>query len=196
MTKLIMFSGELGSYKTSSAVALAIRSSLKSSRDLKVKIPIISNMPIKDFENYEPLEGPNDWAKLYQYSRFGSVLYLDELQSLLDSRQSQTRANIRFTQAMYYFRKLKTVFVSTTPDWTSVDIRVRNILTYHIHLSRHKQKIIFDIYNPISDRFIGSKIKPIDTIEPYHKYFDTNSIIFPVQVPDTLENLIGIKKIS
>lgn len=194
MTHAILVSGEMGSYKTSSAVAMTIFEVEHASYVMGRKIPLITNMELKttkDGPNIIHLKDANDWQYISQNKEFGSFLYLDELQGQIDSRRSNSRENIRLTQMMYYLRKMKCCFIGTTPDWMAVDVRLRNILTCHMHLRKVGKKVFVDYMNPSSDQVLRTRVLKLSTIRQYQNRFDTNAYCFPIDVPDTLEKMMG-----
>lgn len=182
MITSLLFDGDLGAGKTLSAVALAV--SLASGSG----VPLLSNMTIQGAEKIETVE---DWAKISSYRHTGSVVLLDEAQSVLDSRTSQTKGQVRFTEFLMYLRKMRCVVIFTTPSYNMVDLRVRERLNFRIHVSRVRGRVIWDIYDAYTDEFQKSRVFKQERFQSYYGLYDTYEIIAPIELPTDLRVLIG-----
>ena len=178
----ILLDGDLGAGKTLSAVALA------SIWAAKAKLPLLSNMTVKGSFKIEHME---DWAKIPDFRERGSILLLDEAQSLLDSRTSQTKGQIKFTNFLQYLRKMRCLVIFTTPNFKYVDVRVRERVSYRIYVSRVGHKVVWDIFNPSTDAFIKTKILSGEKLKRFYPLYDTFELVSPVELPTDLRTLLG-----
>ncbi|MDJ0304558.1 MULTISPECIES: zonular occludens toxin domain-containing protein [Dehalobacter] len=189
MITSILFSGQLGSGKSVSAVSCAVSASELCTRSTGYKVPIFSNITLKH-PNFIPLENEDSWRQIVPYrDQGGSIVLLDETQSLLDSRLSGSKSNIRLTQFFSYLRKLKSVLILTTPAYNMVDVRVRLMLTYHIYVHRQNKRVAWDIFHAVDDSFVKSRLIPASYTE-FFKYYDTNELVIPVSVPENLQSFM------
>lgn len=177
MIHSILIDGDLGAGKSLSAVALTTHWALRA------KVPLISNMTIKGAEKITCRE---DWSKIANYRDKGSILLLDEAQSILDSRTSQTKGQVKFTQLLAYIRKMKCLVVFTTPSIDLVDVRVRQRLSLRIYVSRVKNRIVWDMFDPYTGVYRGAKTIKSNTMEKFYDLYDTYEVIAPVELPDDL----------
>ncbi|MDQ7094987.1 zonular occludens toxin domain-containing protein [Desulfosporosinus sp. PR] len=178
----ILFDGDLGSGKTLSAVALATHWSSASG------VPLLSNMTIKGSRKIEEKE---DWALIAQCRDKGSILLLDEAQSLLDSRTSQTKGQVKFTEALAYLRKMRCLVIFTTPSLDLVDVRVRQRLSLRIYVSKVKDRIMWDIFDPYTGVFKCSKLIKQSTMSQFYGLYDTFELIPPIELPTDLNDFLA-----
>lgn len=109
----ICFQGTLGAGKTSSMTALAYVAHLSGQR-------IYANYTTSFASSIESIK--------HMYSLRKSVLALDELQSILDSREF--KGNQALTQWILIVRKLGLSILYTTQFLGQVDLRVRHVTEY------------------------------------------------------------------
>lgn len=184
MIHSILFDGDLGAGKTLSAVALA------SNWSVRAKVPLVSNMTIKGAVKINKKE---DWSFLARFRQKGSVLLLDEAQSILDSRTSQIKGQVKFTEALAYLRKMRCLVIFTTPSLDLVDVRVRQRLSVRIYVSRIKNKIVWDIYDPYTGIYRGAKAIKQETMSRFYPLYDTYELISPIELPTDLSDFLEEK---
>lgn len=179
--RALIFTGDLGAGKTLSAVALAMIWSYQGN------VPVLANFPVKGGERIECLE---DWKKIVSYRESGSVVILDEASTILDSRTSQTKAHVKFTQFLQFLRKMRCIIMFTVPEIELVDVRVRRRISYHVHVSRIKGKMVWDVYDG-QGIFLYSKIIKLDAINEFHQFYDSYELVEEVELPTDLKSLFG-----
>lgn len=183
MIHSVLLDGDLGSGKSLSAVAMATHWSSVA------RVPLLSNMTIKGSKK---IEQKADWGLIAQCRERGSILLLDEAQSLLDSRTSQTKGQVKFTEALAYLRKMRCLVIFTTPSLDLVDVRVRQRLSLRIYVSRLKDRIVWDIFDPYTGVFRGSKIIKQDTMKKFYDLYDTYELIPPIELPTDLNDFLAM----
>ena len=187
MITSILMTGELGAGKSLSAVMLAVLLSSGSSVP-EQEVPIFSNITLFH-ENYKPIRSESDWHNIVDYRKSGSILLLDETQSLLDSRQSMSKGNIQLTRFLAYLRKMRCLLIMTCPDYSMVDKRVRDMLSKHVHVTKHSGSTYWTIENPRDDSYVKTK-RFTDGLEAIYPYYDTYELVAPIEIPNKLEDFI------
>lgn len=182
MITSLLFDGDLGSGKTLSAVMSAFRWANSAN------VPILSNMSI---EGGIKLNTGEDLYKIADFAERGSILLIDEAQSVLDSRTSQTKGQVKFTQFLQYLRKMRCLVIYTTPDYSMVDVRVRQRLSYRVHVSRLRGRMVWDYYEPSSDRYIRSRIIKPDKYKLFYDLYDTYEIVPVIELPTDLSAMLA-----
>lgn len=193
MITSVLLDGELGSGKTLSAVALAYRWAMMA------KVPLLSNMTLEKITKKkeiviqpEKIACHKDWNKIVSYRERGSVLLLDEAQSVLDSRTSMTKGQVKFTEFLAYLRKMRCVVIFTTPSMDLVDVRVRQRLTYWYHVSKVGNNIGWDIYDAYTGEFKTSKVIKLEFMKQIYNLYDTYELIQPVELPTDLTDFLKV----
>lgn len=179
--RTLIFTGDLGAGKTLSAVALALIWSHQGN------VPVLANFPV---EGGQLIQGLEDWKKIVDYRESGSVVILDEASTILDSRTSQTKAQVKFTQFLQFLRKMRCIIIFTVPEIDLVDIRVRRRISYHVHVSRIKGKMVWDVYDG-QGIFLYSKIIKLEVINLFHQFYDSYELVEEVELPSDLKSLFG-----
>jgi hypothetical protein len=109
------------------------------------------------------------------------LLFVDEIQQYLDSREAMTSKNKKLTKYFYQVRKFGFDMIYTLQDFHSADIRLRRITEMYILPNYNKQTHIlsFSIYDVYGEFIAEKRINITDRIlNSYNTYEDIdNSVI-------------------
>lgn len=146
---------------------------------------IISNLKKLSFKDYDV---EKDFILLVDSIRSNrnllpekKLLFVDEIQQYLDSRESATSKNKKLTRYFYQIRKFGFDFIYTLQDFHSVDIRLRRITEYFVLPSYDKRNKIlsYELYGVDEELITTRSIRiPDKLFNMYDTYEDIdNSVI-------------------
>ena len=112
-----------------------------------------------------------------------ALLYLEEFQEWMDSRRSSSRGNIVISYIFAQLRKAKTIAYATTPNFTLIDKRAREIAKRDIRVYNPDEEAI-NVGGVVREQSIGylhpralEEIEDEDMmffIKPYRDLYDTH----------------------
>lgn len=186
----MVFNGYLGSGKTLGAAIYAKHYSQLSGCALYSNCGLLGAKPftsINDFKNIAREQS--------------SILLLDEAHMDLDARSFSSNHVKFFTQVSYYLRKLRCTLIITTPSFSDLDTRIRNITNVLAFVKKDSKYFRYELFDWQSVKKIQDiKIKKENAFLVAESLFDTNSMVTPIDIPknkdDFKEFLEELKHIS
>lgn len=186
----MIFEGFLGSGKTLGASIFAKYYQERSG------CVLYSNYGLKDSKPFRSLEDFKEIAK-----EKSSILVLDEAHMDLDARSFSSNHVKFFTQVSYYLRKLRCTLIMTSPSFSDLDSRIRNITNIYVSVTKDYSSFKYEMYDIQSKKYLKTmKINQADAFRVADRIFDTASMVTPVEIPakkdDFTEFLNELKIIS
>lgn len=174
---IIIIDGMLGAGKT---LAMSILSKYYAE---KSGCALFSNYGL--YGSYE-FNSYRDFLKVVAQKH--SIICLDEAHIFLDSRMSHNKGVIYFTQLSYYFRKMRTTVMMTSPQIDSIDKRVRLCANIYVYAEKDDKYFKYHFYDYQSERYLKTKrIKKDDAIRLASKLYDTYYMVEPMVLPRSEE---------
>lgn len=174
----MVFNGYLGSGKTLGAAIYAKHYSQLSGCALYSNCGLLGAKPfthINDFKNIAREQS--------------SILLLDEAHMDLDARSFSSNHVKFFTQVSYYLRKLRCTLIITSPSFSDLDTRIRNITNVLAFVHKDTNYFRYELWDLQSKKFIQNmKIKKQNAFMVADTLFDTNSMVTPIEIPKNKED--------
>jgi len=103
-----------------------------------------------------------------------TVLLLDEVYTLLESRLSYSALNILISHLVFQSRKMNVDIFTTSQLKRSVDVRLRDIADYNILAEKHKKGFYYFIFfqNEIKTLFL-----PFENAQKFYNLYDTTEVV-------------------
>ena len=108
------------------------------------------------------------------------LLFVDEIQQYLDSRESMTTKNKKLTKYFYQVRKFGFDMIYTLQDFRSADIRLRRITEMYIlpAYNSSNKVLSFTVYDVYGEFITEKKIRISDNIlNAYNTYEDIENTV-------------------
>jgi hypothetical protein len=112
-----------------------------------------------------------------------ALIIIDEAYTIADSRQSFKTENMDFSIAAFQSRKMKSDIIYTCQIRGSIDIRLRDSLTYLISCNNDNTSFNYTLFQKrrIGDNMIFDEINEfsveIEDAKKYFKFYDTYEIV-------------------
>lgn len=186
----MVFNGYLGSGKTLGAAIYAKHYAQLSGCALYSNCGLLGAKPFTRIEDFKHIANEKS-----------SILLLDEAHMDLDARSFSSNHVKFFTQVSYYLRKLRCTLIITTPSFSDLDTRIRNITNVLAFVTKDKKYFRYELYDVQSLKYIQQmKIKKENAFMVADTLFDTNSMVTPIHIPknkdDFTDFLQELKHIS
>ncbi|HHT7203765.1 hypothetical protein PDK24_28165 [Bacillus cereus] len=177
MSNLIVIDGFLGAGKTLGMSYLAHHYQSKSNCTLYSNYGLANAKPIKNLVDFI------DVAK-----QESSIVCLDESHLDLSSRDFNSNSVKFFTNLIFYLRKMRCTLIMTTPMFSNLDSRVRDITNVYISVRKDKNFFYYDFYDVEREQFLKRKRIRYDLITQIGSHlYDTYSIVTPLEYPSKKE---------
>lgn len=186
----MVFTGYLGSGKTLGATIFALYYQQKSGCALYSNNGITGSKPFTKLDDFKSIAQEES-----------SILVLDEAHMDLDARSFNSNHVKFFTQLSYYLRKLRCTLIITSPSFSDLDSRIRNITNVLAFVTKDKTHFHYELVDIQSTKHLKNmRIKKDNAFKISEHYFDTAAMVTPVDVPakkdDFLDFLDELKLIS
>lgn len=186
----MVFEGYLGSGKTLGAAIYSKHFSQLSGCALYSNCGMLGSKPFTCLDDFKHIAREQS-----------SILLLDEAHMDLDARSFSSNHVKFFTQVSYYLRKLRCTLIITTPSFSDLDTRIRNITNILAFVSKDAKYFRYELWDVQSRKHKKDmKIKKENAFMVAETLFDTNSMVTPIDIPknkdDFKEFLEELKHIS
>ncbi|MDO3376422.1 hypothetical protein QJ529_27630 [Bacillus paranthracis] len=113
-----------------------------------------------------------------------TILLLDECHLDIDSRNSLSNASKYFSHIAFFLRKMRCTLMLTTPLFSNVDSRFRDITYVYVPVRKDKNYFYYPIVDYQDDRLLKTmKMKKENAINLAKEVFDTHSMVTPLEYP-------------
>jgi len=163
---IIGFMGDLGSGKTLGSVVFTYYLWFLSNKKLK----IFSNFQLKNSYRIKSLN--------YLKRINNSILVLDELHTLIDSRL--WKYNKEIMDFFLQLRKYNDFLIFTTQHIKQVDIRLRNITQYIFYCERHKTYFKYILIDTLYKEIKKTLILPKEKAQIFYERYNTFEKVFRI----------------
>jgi len=184
------FTGFMGNGKTLGMVLFAKMYQQKTGCTLYSNFGVKGSKPFTSFK---------DFLKIAKEP--SSILLLDECHLDIDSRNSLSNASKYFSHMAFFLRKMRCTLMLTTPLFSNVDSRFRDITYVYVPVRKDKDYFYYPIVDYQEDRLLKTmKMKKENAIKLVNEVFDTHSMVTPLEYPankaefDSL--LVDLKKMN
>lgn len=156
------------------------------------------------YSNYSLL-GANDFFSFDDFRQIAcekhSLLLLDECHNDIDSRNYRKPSALYFSHITFYLRKLRCLMFLSTPLFSNIDRRVREVTNILVNVSKDNEFFYYDFYDVQLESFLKRiKIKRNLALQLASKIYDTTGIVTPLQYPNKNEDfealVFDIKQIN
>lgn len=188
--ELVIFTGNRGVGKTLGMSLYALYLKGKTGCDL--------------YSNYG-LNGSQEFSSFIDFKSVAasghSLVLLDECHNDIDSRDLSS-ATKYFSHIVFYLRKLDCTLFMSTPLFSNVSARVRNVTNVLVNVSKNKKFFFYDFYDVQRDFFHVKRFRLVkDSVFDFARdVYDTKAIVTPLSYPQNkkeFEDLLkDIKKMS
>lgn len=191
-----VFQGNLGQGKTA-AMSILMHYYRAQMRKQGVDCRLFSNYGLTDSL---PLTDHNSFEEVARSEC--SILGVDEGHTSFDSRMFGSKQGIYFTQFAFYYRKLRTCMMVTSPGIENLDSRIRSLTNILVHCEKHPHGFKYYIFDYQAMRLLTTKFLPMPTASKIFRagLYNTHEIIraitFPTKEQEFDEFLMRIKGIS
>ncbi|OWT47718.1 hypothetical protein [Bacillus sp. K2I17] len=167
------YTGLMGNGKTLGMVLEAVMYQQKTGCTLYSNFGVKGAKPFKSF---------NDFLNIAKEP--SSVLLLDECHTDIDSRNSLSNAAKYWSHMAFYLRKMRCTLMLTTPIFSNVDSRFRDVTSVFVPVRKDKEYF----YYPIVDNQSGillktKKMKKKHAFKLAGDVFETHSMVVPIEYP-------------
>lgn len=115
----------------------------------------------------------------------GGVAVLDELPVSLDSRRSQTKQQVWFTEFLMYLRKIGVSLLYTAQSVDhQVDVRVREVTDLVVACERVAGGFSRVLYRGLEGFEVGRSFLPADAAWRWYGLYDTKAVVPAVRFPE------------
>lgn len=169
----MVFNGYLGSGKTLGAAIYAKHYSQLSGCALYSNCGLLGSKPFTSIDDFKQIA-----------TEESSILLLDEAHMDLDARSFSSNHVKFFTQVSYYLRKLRCTLIITTPSFSDLDTRIRNITNILAFVEKDSEYFRYELWD-VQSKVLkkNMKIKKENAFMVADTLFDTNSMVTPIDIP-------------
>jgi hypothetical protein len=164
----------MGNGKTLGMVLFAKMYQQKTGCTLYSNFGVKSSKPFTSFKNFLKI------AK-----EPSSILLLDECHVDIDSRNSLSNASKYWSHIAFFLRKMRCTLMLTTPLFSNVDSRFREITYVYVPVRKDKNYFYYPIVDYQEDKILKTmKMKKKENaIKLVNEVFDTHSMVTPLEYP-------------
>lgn len=167
------FTGFMGNGKTLGMVLYA------KDYQQRTGCTLYSNFGVK---GAKPFTSFRDFLKIADEP--SSILLLDECHLDIDSRNSLSNASKYFSHLAFFLRKMRCTLMLTTPLFSNVDSRFREITYVYVPVRKDKEYFYYPIIDYQDERLLKTKkIKKENAYKLVDSLFETYSMVTPLEYP-------------
>lgn len=167
------FTGFMGNGKTLGMVLFAKMYQQKTGCTLYSNFGVKGSKPFTSFKDF-----------LQIAKEPSSILLLDECHLDIDSRNSLSNASKYLSHMAFFLRKMRCTLMLTTPLFSNVDSRFRDITYVYVPVRKDKNYFYYPIVDYQEDRLLTTKrMKRENAISLAKEVFDTHSMVTPLEYP-------------
>lgn len=180
--ELIVFEGNRGMGKTLGMVLHAKRIQAYTGCNL------FANFPVRGAEGFYSFE---DFKKVSICKN--SIVLLDECHNDLDSRDYSTSSVKYFSHMIFYLRKLGCVMFLTTPLFSAITSRVRDVTNIVCRCSKTYDYFVYDFWDNDQGVFLKRrKVLKDKAFMLCKNVYNTKSLVNPLEYPSSKQEFLQI----
>ncbi|MGG0208425.1 hypothetical protein ABEZ57_27695 [Bacillus mycoides] len=130
----------------------------------------------------KPFTSFNDFLSICDES--STILCLDECHLDIDSRNSLSNASKYFSHIAFFLRKMRCTLMLTTPLFSNVDSRIRDITFVYVPVEKDKNYFYYPHIDWQVNKLLKiEKIKKENVFKLASNVYETNNMVTPLEYP-------------